>query len=80
MAIRGETGAGAFFVDAEDMVVFLQSKFNEKRDAVYQVKEIDVTQPEEVQAATKLKFYHMLGVHLIRSYSFLSKNNNSQSS
>ena len=35
MAIRGETGAGAFFVDAEDMVVFLQSKFNEKRDAVY---------------------------------------------
>ena len=35
VAIRREIVPGAFFADAEDMVVFLQSKFNEKRDAVY---------------------------------------------
>ena len=40
VAIWREIGAGAFFADAEDMVVFLQSKFNEKRDPAYWVKEM----------------------------------------
>ena len=60
MAVRREIGAGAFFADAEDMVVFLQLTFNEKRDPPYWAKEIDVKQLEEVFAAAKLKFYHTL--------------------
>ena len=59
VAMRREIGAGVFFADAEDMVMFLQSKFNEKGEPVYQVKGIDVRQLE-VPAAAKLKFYHTL--------------------
>ena len=60
VAMQREIGAGVFFADAEDMVMFLQLRFNEKRDPVYQVKGIDVRQLEEVPAAAKLKFYHTL--------------------
>ena len=34
MAVRREIGAGAFFADAEDMVVFLQSTFNENNEEI----------------------------------------------
>ena len=64
VAFWREIGAGAFFADAEDMVVFLQSNFNEKRDLGYRVKEIDVKQ-----------LYFEL---LFPVYSFLSKKINSQ--
>ena len=79
MAIQREIGTGAFLSDAEDMVVFLQSKFNEKRDSVYWVKEIDIKQLEEVQV--QLKFYHIIkGSNEFQVIVFYPKNSNSQSS